>query len=222
MPVAPAICDDCGAIFPSGFAFSGGGSATLIGNKSGPCPVCGGVGSVPDGLYEFTGDTLRIVTSWSPARRHDLLEKLRAAQTAGRDRERAEAALRADPELGEVAKALADPARRGPVLGVRRCANRGAHDAAGVGFASGRRARTSNRTGNDAAEARDTPKASDDREAPAPAAAEGAPLKEALSEPPRDDGGRRPQPPTRRSPRGSYSAREAERVSRQRLSPHLN
>lgn len=49
----PAVCDYCGAIFESGFSFSGTGTFFSLGGKSGPCPRCGGTGSVPDGVYSI-------------------------------------------------------------------------------------------------------------------------------------------------------------------------
>ena len=53
----PAICDSCGAVFPSGIAASG----IVRGNKSGPCPACGGMGSVPDGTYQTVGNVIRLL-----------------------------------------------------------------------------------------------------------------------------------------------------------------
>jgi hypothetical protein len=47
----PAVCGTCGTIFPSGFAIAGGPhyfSNTL----AGPCPGCGGMGRVPDGVFD--------------------------------------------------------------------------------------------------------------------------------------------------------------------------
>lgn len=53
MAALPAICDRCNAVFPSGFAGSGGGTMSLQGCKSGPCPECGAMGTVPDGTYSL-------------------------------------------------------------------------------------------------------------------------------------------------------------------------
>ena len=74
MPQLPAFCDNCGTVFPSGFAISGGGSATLIGNKSGPCPACGGMGSVPDGVFNVTGNVVRLLSG--PQKTIEQLQKL--------------------------------------------------------------------------------------------------------------------------------------------------
>ncbi|QXB98316.1 MULTISPECIES: SEC-C metal-binding domain-containing protein [Aeromonas] len=58
----PAICDNCGTAFPSGFAFEGSiHNLSLSGNKSGPCPACGGMGSVPDGVFNVLGNVIEII-----------------------------------------------------------------------------------------------------------------------------------------------------------------
>lgn len=61
----PAFCDnkECGAIFPSGFTFENAVNVTLSGNRSGPCPHCGGCGSVPDGVFNFVNDTIQILSA---------------------------------------------------------------------------------------------------------------------------------------------------------------
>lgn len=48
-----AVCDTCGTLFPSGFTISGG-RHYLSGNLAGPCPGCGGMGRVPDGVVDLT------------------------------------------------------------------------------------------------------------------------------------------------------------------------
>ena len=57
MSQLPAICDNCGAVFPSGLAVSG----MSVGVKSGPCPACGRMGSIPDGIYNITGNVIRLL-----------------------------------------------------------------------------------------------------------------------------------------------------------------
>lgn len=59
----PAFCDSCGAAFPSGFAFENCTNVQLTGNKSGPCPRCGGMGSVPDGVFNFTENVIEILSA---------------------------------------------------------------------------------------------------------------------------------------------------------------
>jgi len=59
----PAFCDTCGAAFPSGFALENCSNVHLSGNKSGPCPRCGGMGSVPDGVFNVTGNVIEILSA---------------------------------------------------------------------------------------------------------------------------------------------------------------
>jgi uncharacterized protein YchJ len=51
-----AFCENnqCGAIFPVPNIFGGNFDVELVGNVYGPCPICGGVGSIPDGSYKVT------------------------------------------------------------------------------------------------------------------------------------------------------------------------
>jgi hypothetical protein len=105
MPALPAICDNCGAVFPSGF-FMGGGSGSFVGNKSGPCPNCGAMGSIPDGFYDFTGDTLRIFSPWPAERLRALTKALAAARQAPDPRAAVEQALKNDPDLADLARRL--------------------------------------------------------------------------------------------------------------------
>ncbi|MEP0548069.1 MAG: hypothetical protein ABJF88_14130 [Rhodothermales bacterium] len=84
MPELPAFCDNCGAVFGSGFVIDNSVNVTLSGNKSGPCPVCGGMGSVPDGVFNFVGETMEILAA--PQRTTDQLRRL--AQILGSARQR--------------------------------------------------------------------------------------------------------------------------------------
>lgn len=61
MPRVPAFCDNCGSVFPSGFSVSGEATLTTAGCKSGPCPICGSMGSVPDGVLRAAGDVIRLL-----------------------------------------------------------------------------------------------------------------------------------------------------------------
>src|SRR5438132_7871534 len=63
MPAVLAVCDTCGTPFPSGFFFENSSDITMVGNTSGPCPKCGGMGTVPDGRYDATGDSIRILAT---------------------------------------------------------------------------------------------------------------------------------------------------------------
>jgi len=74
MPAVLAVCDSCGTPFPSGFFFENASDITMVGNRSGPCPNCGGMGSIPDGRYDVTQDTIRIVAT--SAKSIDALRRL--------------------------------------------------------------------------------------------------------------------------------------------------
>jgi hypothetical protein len=108
--IAPAVCDNCGTVFPSGFAFGPGTSNILMtGNKSGPCPKCGGMGSVPDGVYDTLGDTLNIVSTWSNKRITQLIAGLTQAQNAPDPLAATQDALAQEEELWNIARRLLVP-----------------------------------------------------------------------------------------------------------------
>jgi hypothetical protein len=62
MATVPGICDECGSVFGAE-ALTGaeGRNIKLGGARVGPCPSCGGAGSVPEGVYDLVMDTLRVV-----------------------------------------------------------------------------------------------------------------------------------------------------------------
>jgi hypothetical protein len=70
----PAFCDTCGAVFNSGIVAENAKSITLVGNRAGPCPVCGGMGHIPDGVFNFVGNTIEILSA--PQRSVDELTRL--------------------------------------------------------------------------------------------------------------------------------------------------
>ena len=59
----PAFCDSCGTIFRSGIVVHDSTNVSLVGNRSGPCPACGGMGHIPDGVYNFVGRTIEILSA---------------------------------------------------------------------------------------------------------------------------------------------------------------
>lgn len=61
MPEMPAFCDNCGVVFGSGFVFENCTNVTLSGSRVGPCPNCGGTGHVPDGVYDITGNAIKLL-----------------------------------------------------------------------------------------------------------------------------------------------------------------
>lgn len=72
----PAVCDNCGTIFPSGFEVSNSTNISFSGCGAGPCPVCGGTGHIPDGVYNFLGNTIEFLSG--PSRSIVELERLAA------------------------------------------------------------------------------------------------------------------------------------------------
>ena len=93
MPAVLAVCDTCGTAFPSGIFIENSTDITMAGNRSGPCPRCGGMGSIPDGRYDATRDSIRIMATSATS-----LESLR----------RLEAVLRAVNRPGVSGQAVAD------------------------------------------------------------------------------------------------------------------
>jgi hypothetical protein len=59
---APAICNDCGTIFPSICDFENFTNISFNSCTSGPCPVCSGVGRIPDGIYNFIGNAIELLS----------------------------------------------------------------------------------------------------------------------------------------------------------------
>src|SRR5512136_1169416 len=58
----PAVCDSCGVIFSSVFEVSDSTNISFYGCGSGPCPKCGGDGHIPDGVYNFIGNTIELLS----------------------------------------------------------------------------------------------------------------------------------------------------------------
>ena len=63
MPSVPAFCDTCGTVFNSGIFVENATNISFAGNRSGPCPSCGGMGHVPDGVFNFIGSTIEILSA---------------------------------------------------------------------------------------------------------------------------------------------------------------
>jgi hypothetical protein len=70
MAPIPVVCGSCGNFFFAENLIGGSGTVTFSNVGYGPCPVCGGMGSVLDGTYEFVGDTVRLLAGpeWSSQR----------------------------------------------------------------------------------------------------------------------------------------------------------
>jgi preprotein translocase subunit SecA len=64
MPVLPAICDTCLAVWTPNAINIGNASNIHISDVAvSPCPNCGGVGHIPDGIYSATTDTISVVAT---------------------------------------------------------------------------------------------------------------------------------------------------------------
>lgn len=74
MAQLPAFCDTCGTVFPSGYGGGGGSLMFMEACKAGPCPTCGGLGTVPDGSFKME-DTLVTLLS-GPATSFERIAKL--------------------------------------------------------------------------------------------------------------------------------------------------
>lgn len=62
MSQIPAVCDSCGTFFLVRNLFSGNFTLQMEGNKTGPCPECGGYGSLPDGTFSVVNSALRLLS----------------------------------------------------------------------------------------------------------------------------------------------------------------
>jgi SEC-C motif len=82
----PAFCDTCGAVFRSGIAVDNSTNITFVGNRAGPCPVCGGMGHIPDGVFNFVGNTIEILSA--PQRTVDELSRLATILREAREKKR--------------------------------------------------------------------------------------------------------------------------------------
>lgn len=74
MPHVMAVCDTCGTFFPSGIFAENAFETTFAGCTASPCPLCGGIGHIPDGTYNFTQDTIELLQG--PAATVSELERL--------------------------------------------------------------------------------------------------------------------------------------------------
>ena len=59
----PAICNNCGRLFPTAIAVSGKGVAKIINCKAGPCPYCGSMGKIPNGIYSALTNMANLLAS---------------------------------------------------------------------------------------------------------------------------------------------------------------
>jgi hypothetical protein len=72
MPLMPAFCDNCGTIFNSGVYGDNALQTTFVNCTAGPCPRCGGIGHIPDGVYNLIGNAIEFLSG--PQRTADELK----------------------------------------------------------------------------------------------------------------------------------------------------
>jgi hypothetical protein len=113
MPSIPAFCTQCGLAFGSGIVLENSIGVHLEGNTS-VCPRCGGVGRVPDGVYNVLGKVVELLTGpeTSVEQIRSLQRVLEQARSEDRPRHDIQAAItKAAPELTSLASVL--PSTRG-------------------------------------------------------------------------------------------------------------
>ena len=59
----PTRCDSCGEIFATPNPISGTGTMVMTGNRAGPCPYCGGYGSLPDGTFKIVDSAIEVLAA---------------------------------------------------------------------------------------------------------------------------------------------------------------
>ena len=107
VPRLPAICDSCGALFPSGFVLEGAASGMVSGVKAGPCPRCGGDGTIPDGLYSAASETALAFTGLQPGQIQRFISVAQSAIRTRPEPKEVAARIKTDvPELSRIADAL--------------------------------------------------------------------------------------------------------------------
>lgn len=109
MPMIPAFCDACGHAFPSGIFAENCLHLTLSGNRSGPCPQCGSMGTVLEGIFDVTKDLIEIVSApaWTYQkikRVEEIFTKLQGGEIS--ERTARGSLLEEDPELSTLLDVL--------------------------------------------------------------------------------------------------------------------
>lgn len=108
MPALPVVCDSCHTVFAT-TAFGGSGQVTMIGCGAGPCPSCGGMGTIPNGTYEFIDNWIAVlrtsgIGAVQLARLISILDAGRANQAEAEDI--SQAVAKEVPELQELTDSL--------------------------------------------------------------------------------------------------------------------
>lgn len=103
----PAFCDNCGTAFNSGINLSGSIRLTIANSKSGPCPACGAMGTIPDGTFNIEEHLITFLSG--PVSTYEKLKELQQIlEQAKLNNESAEATLKAvesvSPTIATVAR----------------------------------------------------------------------------------------------------------------------
>jgi len=102
----PAVCGDRGALFVAPNLVGGSGRVEFRGSKISPCPACGGVGGIFDGVYDAATNTakLLITAATKPNHLKALQRILHSARESELTYDQITARVKKDvPELGSVA-----------------------------------------------------------------------------------------------------------------------
>ena len=107
--IVPAICNNCDTFFPSGIVADNSTNVSISNCTAGPCPKCGGLGHIPDGVYNFIGDSIELLSG--PQRSLNELKKLAYILETAKKRETNPQALkneikRSVPELSSISDLL--------------------------------------------------------------------------------------------------------------------
>jgi len=115
MPGLPAICDTCLTVWdPRAFNVSGASNVVIEDVSVSPCPSCGGVGHIPDGIYAATTDAISVVATTAKSAQ-SLRTLLRILQQARDQRATAEQLSKSlEQEQGANLKPVADLVRQLP------------------------------------------------------------------------------------------------------------
>jgi len=109
MPMIPAFCDNCGTAFSSGIAVNDCMNVTLSGNKAGPCPECGAMGRVIDGVFNASAQVLEVVSApyWTYKRLEDLAGRIQRIQQSSESPEEKTERFKAEvPEIASISDVL--------------------------------------------------------------------------------------------------------------------
>lgn len=102
MVTIPAVCSSCGTLFYAPNLVGGTGTVEFRNSRLGPCPVCGGVGDIVDGIYNAATNTARLLISSAtkPHQLKKLHEILLAAKRQNLSREEIQETVKNElPEL---------------------------------------------------------------------------------------------------------------------------